>query len=155
MSFGFTIRETLVGTCQVQGVSAGREIPLTLELEWGPRDIWKWLSPVSNVRGLSACSGRAVIEGVAGPVPVEGTLDLRYLKDRTIVYDMKMDVGGKNYKFMGKKSNIWPWNLPWSHTTCYVSMTDQVTEEPYATGTVRFRLQELPAFLRSVRLVHG
>ena len=53
------------------------------------------------------------------PLPAETKVLLNsYLTEHRLRYSFEFEAQGKPHRFVGEKVNIWPWNLPTSHTTC-------------------------------------
>ena len=84
--------------------------------------------------------------------PCKGTLALLYFTDQKIRYTFEFTVDGETYRYVGEKVHIFPWNLPWSHTTCFGRLTKKETGELVSVSVVHFRYRTIPAFMASLRL---
>lgn len=101
---------------------------------------------------LHQLSGVVTVGGLCTDAPCRGTLALRYLADNTIRYDFTFEAAGKKYHYVGEKMYIWPWNLPWSHTTCYGRLTEVESGKLVSTSLTHFHLLSAPKFMASLRL---
>ena len=100
----------------------------------------------------SDLEGTVSIDGLCVDEPCRGTLALRYLTDQTLRYSFEFQVASVPYRYVGEKVHIRPWNLPWSHTTCYGRLVRSDTGELVSTSVTHFRWRSIPAFLASLRL---
>jgi hypothetical protein len=105
--------------------------------------------------------------GLCEAAPVKGELELRYFKDSTVRYRFEFAAAGRRWRYEGEKSDIRPWNLQRTHTTCRgriveigaaplecarSSRDQQVDGAPLSESVVYFDLAQLPRFLASLRL---
>ena len=153
MSLGFRVDETMSGEHEFEDRfgDPGRR-PLSFTVTWGVDDLRSYLDPRGDGFLVSNLQGTITVDGLCNEAPCTGTLELRYFKDHTIRYTIEFEVDGEPYRFVGEKMHIYPWNLPWSHTTCYGRLTRDDTGELVSTSLTHFRLIKAPAFLGSLRL---
>jgi len=151
---GFTVTEALDGEHEfAPPFGPAEKRPMGFRVTWGPRRLGPWLDPAGEQFLASDLWGSVTVDGLCREAPCAGRLELRYLRDRSIRYVFDFEVNGTPYRFAGEKVQIRPWNLPWSHTTCFGTITRRDTGQLVSTSVVRFRLRRLPAFLASFRLV--
>jgi len=119
---------------------------------WGADNVRQYLDP--RDQGFLACDleGTVTVEGLCEEAPCTGRLELRYFKDHTIRYTLEFEVDDVPYRYVGEKMHIYPWNLPWSHTTCFGRLKRADTGELISTSLTHFKLRDAPAFLASLRL---
>jgi len=150
--FGFVMDETMTGVHEFEDKygSPGKQF-MEFRVTWGPKDVLHWGNPFSS--GLiNDLGGTVTIEGLCVNAPCTGSLELRYLKDATIRYSFNFTVDGVEYHYVGEKMNIMPWNLPYSHTTCFGRLTRTDTGELVSTSLTHFRFRTSLAFAASLRL---
>lgn len=151
---GFTTTETMRGEHEfVPPFGPPGKRSMEFRITWGPKRLGPWLDPAGEQFLASDLRGSVTIDGLCREAPCAGRIELRYFWDRTIRYVFDFEAGGKPYRFAGEKACIRPWNLPWSHTTCFGTITRRDTGELVSTSVLRFRLRSLPSFLASFRLV--
>ena len=157
---GFKIREVMSGYHRFSGSwddNFGTE-PYFMEFDitWGPKNIKTWLNPSDKNFMKQPLDGYITIDGLCRNCPCDGTLTLAYHKGE-ICYEIGFILNGQLYTYVGKKTNIRPWNLPISHTTCNgttilrTSWGDRVV----SNSTLFFNFSTLPDFLKSFRLTNG
>jgi hypothetical protein len=122
------------------------------DVSWGPRDLKRFVNPFDDGFGVSELEGRVSIDFLCQDAPCRGTFHLRYFTDHTIRYDFEFDAQGRRHRFVGEKVNIWPWNLPYSHTTCFGTVVEVESGKLVSRSVTHFRLHTLPAFVASLRL---
>ncbi len=150
---GFSIEEVMSGEHEFEpGVGPEGRFPFEFHVVWGPKDLGEFLRPGSEVFMTNDLEGRISVEGLCRNVPCAGRLELRYFKDRSIRYSFEFETGGSEYRFVGEKVNIWPWNLAVSHTTCFGVITEKQSGRLVSRSVSHFRLRSLPGFLASLRL---
>ncbi len=150
---GFTVTETMRGEHEFEprfGPPGKR--PMEFRVTWGPRRLGPWLNPAGERFLASDLRGSVTADGLCRDAPCTGRLELRYFRDRTIRYVFDFEADGTLYRFAGEKACIRPWNLPWSHTTCFGTITRRDTGELVSTSVTRFRLRSLLSFRASFRL---
>jgi hypothetical protein len=150
---GFKIDEIMSGTHQfVPGCGPAGRWPLEFAVTWGPHHVTTWLDPRSDHFGLHDLQGTVTVGGLCKDAPCQGTLELSYLSDHKITYAFDFDVDGTSYHYVGEKVNIQLWNLPVAHTTCYGTLTEQVSGRLISRSVTHFRMRTLPGFVLSFRL---
>ena len=148
-SHGFRVRESMVGHHEfVDGQGPPGMLPLRFEGEWGPDRVRDWLDPRKPSFLWQEIHGTVTAGGLCGPVPFEGTLELRYFTERRIRYTLDFDVGGRAMRLVGDKENLRWWNLLVTHTTCFTTITELSSGRLVSRGTVLFRLRDLPGLMR-------
>lgn len=150
---GFRVDEVMSGEHEFEpafGLAGKR--PMEFRVTWGADRVGEWGNPFGAGFMVNDLAGTVSIQGLCEKTPCRGTLELRYFRDRTIRYTFEFAVNGTGYRYVGEKVHILPWNLPWSHTTCYGRVVDKATGELVSTSVTHFRLRTAPAFLASVRL---
>jgi len=150
---GFRIDETMAGEHEFEPRfgEPGRR-PFSFSVTWGPEDLKSFLVPGGDGFLASDLQGTIDVDGLCRGAPCSGTLQLRYFKDHTIRYTIEFEVDGVPYHFVGEKMHIYPWNLPWSHTTCFGRLTRADSGELVSTSLTHFRMRDAPSFLGSLRL---
>lgn len=152
--FGFTITETMRGEHEfVPPFGPPGKRPMEFRVTWGPKRLRTWLDSAGEQFLASDLRGSVTVDGLCREAPCAGRIELRYFRDRTIRYVFDFEAGGSPYRFAGEKAYIRPWNLPWSHTTCFGSIARTDTGQLVSTSVTRFRLRSLPSFLASFRLL--
>lgn len=119
---------------------------------WGAEDLGKFLDPGSKSFFSAFLNGTVTIDGLCMDAPMAGTLELRYVTERRIRYTFDFEAKGKAYHFVGEKVNILPWNLLFSHTTCFGRLTEKKTGKLVSTSVTFFKLASALKFLASFRL---
>ncbi len=150
---GFKMDEVMTGLHEFEPRfgPAGKR-PMEFRVTWGPRHLTEWSNPSGNHFMINDMKGSVTIDGLCYFEPCTGSLELRYFKDQTIRYAFTFEADGGTYQYVGEKVNIYPWNLFWSHTTCFGRLTRQETGELVSTSVTHFRFRTAPAFMASFRL---
>jgi hypothetical protein len=149
---GFAMDEIMTGTHEFEprfGPPGKRH--MEFRVTWGPNDLGAWINPAGDRFMLNDLEGTVTVDGLCYFTPCRGTLALRYFKDQTIRYAFEFTVHDEPYLFVGEKVHIYPWNLPWSHTTCFGRITRKETGELVSTSVTHFRLRTSLDFVRSLR----
>lgn len=150
---GFRMNEVMTGSHKFE---PGFGTPVTHFMEfrvtWGTKNIADWVKRSSKNFLVNFLEGTVTIEGLCRNAPCQGTLALRYFSDHSIRYTFTFEVKKVRYRFVGEKVNIMPWNLPWSHTTCFGRLTEVKSGRLVSTSVTHFRLRDVPAFLASLRV---
>ena len=151
---GFTITETMSGHHEFEPECGpeGRR-PMEFRVRWGAPELLEYLNPKSGRFLISDLEGTVTIDGLCLEAPCRGRFELRYFSDQTIRYTFEFDANGTTYEYAGHKVNIWPWNLPFSHTTCFGTIKEQRSGKLVSRSVVYFKLWALPGFLASLRPV--
>ncbi len=155
-SIGFRMQEVMRGTHEFEpGCGPPGRHPMELRVTWGPERLERWLSPASGEFMTQPLEGAVTVGGLCENAPCEGRLELRYRGEHRIRYDFEFEADGRRYRYVGEKVNIRPWNLPFSHTTCFGRVTEAGTGRLVSTSTTIFELESLPGFLLSFRLTRA
>lgn len=131
---------------------------LSFRVTWGTDDLRPWLRWGAESFMRNTLQGTLDADGLGWGLPCEGALLLRYLDEHLLRYnlDFQARVGQeeapRRLQLVGEKVDIQAWNLPVSHTTCFVRIVDPSEGRLISTGVVFFRLRTLGAFLGSFRL---
>ena len=150
---GFTMDEVMTGTHRFEPKFGppGRR-PMEFRVTWGPKNITDWMNPAGDKFMLNDMEGTVTIDGLCDAAPCKGSLALRYFKDQTIRYSFDFDVDDVAYSYVGEKVNILPWNLAWSHTTCFGRLTKKETGELVSISVTYFRMRTSLSFMASMKL---
>jgi hypothetical protein len=144
----FAITETMSG--RHTPVASGRDQPFAFEVTWGPERVRDWADPRSDRFLWNPLRGRVQAGGLFPWSPCAGSLSLDYARGRIVyTFDAETDTG--TVRFHGEKVNIRPWNLAFSHTTCFGTLTELESQRLLSRVVVRFRLRDLPRFAGSLR----
>ncbi len=152
-SVGYRMDEVMTGFHEFapgQGEPGRR--PMEFRVTWAAPDVTQTLNPVSSEFLRHELVGDVSIAGLCEAAPCRGTLDLRYFRDQSIRYAFDFTAKGRSFHYVGDKVNILPWNLPWSHTTCFGRLTDNDTGALVSSSVTFFRLRTAFEFLGSFRL---
>ena len=151
---GFRMTEVMTGQHEfAHGQGPEGERFMEFVVDWGTRDLKAWLDPSNACFMFNELSGVVTIEGLCDNSPCSGSLELLYFTEASIRYTFYFQTYDMLYKYVGQKTNIKPWNLPWSHTTCQGILTRLDTGKVVSTSVTHFRLRTIPAFLRSFRFL--
>ena len=162
MSLGFRIDETMTGHHTfdsdfklIDPYFPRRKLFMEYHITWGPDDILKWLNPLGDEFMTQPLKGYITVEGLCKNCPCEGTLTLAYHRGE-ICYDIRFEYNGRRFHYVGKKTNIRPWNLLISHTTCRGTTTLKTLFRDWeiSRSTVNFKLSSLWDFVKSFRFVN-
>ncbi len=148
----FRITETMAG--RHTAVDGGKDQPFAFEVTWGPRQLRDWANPLSERFLWNELAGRVRADGLFDWTPCTGSLSLDYARGR-VVYTFDAEVAGRPVRFHGEKVNIRPWNLAFSHTTCFGTLVDLESGRLLSRVVVSFRLRDLPRFAASLRWGRG
>jgi hypothetical protein len=151
---GFHMNEVMTGYHQFEpdfGEPGHRA--MEFRVRWGTKEMLRWLNPTGDGFMVSELEGTVTIDGLCDAAPCVGSLALRYFSDQTLRYTFDFEAGGAPYHFVGEKVWLRPWNLPWSHTTCFGRVTRKDDGVLVSTSVTRFRFRTAPAFLLSFRPV--
>lgn len=149
---GFRMDEIMVGTHRF--ADSEDERPMLFHLSWGHPRPAIFYNPFSPEFLCARARGVITVDGLVHKADCSGNLKLLYFSGGKIRYELDFsDDQGKAYHYLGEKVNIRPWNLHRSHTTCYGTITEHDTGKVVSNSVIRFPLSELPAFLKSFRLL--
>ncbi len=150
---GFQMDELMQGEHEFEadyGVE-GKQ-PMHFNVTWGTSQLLEWLNPFSESFMLNDLEGTVTIGGLCEDAPCQGTLALQYFSKQKIRYTFEFEVEGQRYEFIGEKRNIYPWNLPYSHTCCFGELRLKESGDLVSTSITHFKLDTLPAFIKSFQL---
>jgi hypothetical protein len=150
---GFAMDEVMTGTHEFEpkfGPPGKRK--MEFRVTWGPKRLDEWINPSGERFLLNDMEGTVTVDGLCYFTPCRGNLALRYFKDHTIRYTFEFAVDDDEYLYVGEKVHIYPWNLLWSHTTCFGRITKKETGELVSTSVTHFRLRTSLDFMASMRL---
>ena len=149
---GMKVDEIMVGTHYFANGDVRRR-PLIFSLTWGNKSLLRFLNPLSPEFLSSEAKGMITVDGLVNKADCSGTLKLMYFQGRKIRYELEFqDDGGRRYRYVGEKVNIWPWNLHKTHVTCYGTIKEIATDMEISRSVVHFPLRELVPFALSARL---
>ncbi len=151
---GFKINEVMSGEHEFQsGFGPEGKFPMEFRVTWGTANLSEWLNPVGKKFMTSELHGTVTIGGLCENANCDGYLQLRYFKDQKIRYFFTFEVNGKAYEYTGEKKQIYPWNLPYSHTTCFGVLKKKGENDIISKSVTHFHPDSMPEFLKSLELV--
>jgi hypothetical protein len=154
--FGFHVDEVMTGTHQFEpGFGAPGQHPMEFRVTWGTDDARTWFDPSSDKFMVNELHGTVTIDGLCHEAPCTGSLELRYFTERSIRYTFEFEANGICHRYVGEKVNIWPWNVLWTHTTCYGRTIEVDSGKLVSTAVLYFRLRTMPGFVGSLRFMHA
>jgi hypothetical protein len=150
---GFQMREVMTGHHEFEPGQGepGRHF-MEFRVNWGTDHLRDWANPTGDRFMVNELEGTVTVEGLVQNAPCRGTLEMRYFTEGSIRYTFEFTVGDTVYQYVGRKVHIRPWNLPWSHTTCFGRLTKKETGELVSISLTHFRLRTALSFLGSFRL---
>ena len=155
-NFGFQIEEVMTGEHVFEpGMGPEGTHHFEFKVSWGPEDFLSWINPQSHNFLTHPLHGTITAGGLCHQVPCQGSMKLAYFSEQKIRYNFDFQVGGTEYQYLGEKVNIWPWNLPFSHTTCFGTVVEKETGKLISRSVTYFKIHTTPSFLASFRLVPG
>jgi short-subunit dehydrogenase len=150
---GFRIEEVMSGEHEfMPGFGTAGKQPMEFTVSWGPSNIIEWLNPVSDQFFRNELQGTVSIGGLCELAPCTGYLELRYLRRQQIKYFFTFEANGKTYEYSGVKPQIYPWNLPYSHTTCLGELREAGKKEIVSRSVTHFHWDTMQQFLKSLHL---
>ncbi|MEA2102174.1 MAG: hypothetical protein U9P80_06325 [Thermodesulfobacteriota bacterium] len=154
---GFKVDEIMVGTHRfVSGKGTEGEQPLHFSITWGNKNLLEFLNPFSDEFLFSRVRGFITVKGLVDRADCEGSLHLMYFNGRKIRYELDFTADdGKAYRYVGEKTNIWPWNIYRTHRTCYGTVTPVSSGDRISDSVVYFPYREAIGFVLSARLCTG
>ena len=151
---GFQIHEVMSGEHEfVEGSGPEGKRPMEFHADWGPKNMVDFMNPASDKFLLADLTGTVTVDGLCENMPCKGTLQLRYFQDQKIRYTFDFSVDGVAYQYVGEKQQIYPWNLPYSHTTCFGEIKNLKTGKVISKSITHFDMATLPEFLGTFKLV--
>ena len=149
---GFLIDETMSGVHEFEpGFGPSGILPMEFKVTWGARDLVQWLNPNGDHFMTVDLEGTVTVDGLCQLAPCQGKLALKYFDERKIRYTFTFTIDGREYRYVGEKVNIRPWNLPVSHTTCFGTLTEVATGKLVSKSVTHFRMRTVPEFAASLR----
>ncbi|HRP68159.1 MAG TPA: SDR family oxidoreductase [Turneriella sp.] len=151
---GFIIHEVMTGEHEfTEGFGGKGKHEFFFEADWGVDNLIDFLNIADNSKFLvSTLRGTVTVGGFCQNVPMQGTIELRYLQEQKIRYTFEFEVSGERYRYIGEKRDIYPWNLLYSHTTCFGTVTKLSTGEVVSNSVTHFLMESLPQFLGSLSI---
>ena len=162
---GFQADEVMTGTHHFEDLGnygqPKEDLTMEFRVSWGPKDMVKFIKDLFTGKpAIAELKGVVDIGGLCQFSPVRGTLELRYFVDATLQYDFFFSSVGRDFHFIGRKTNLRLWNLHRTHTTCYgelywIGGPDSIFGKGIlvSRSVTYFRLRTVPAFLASFKLV--
>lgn len=152
---GFCMDEIMSGDHEFVDEERKKEgkLPMEFKVTWGAESLTDWMNPFNPEFMTNTLEGTVTIGGLCEDTPCEGVLELRYFDQQKIRYTFDFEVDGEDYRFVGEKRNIYPWNLPYSHTCCFGELRKADTNELISNSITHFRWETLPEFLGSFQLL--
>lgn len=83
----------------------------------------------------------------------ERYMEIDYFDQHRIQYYFEFDVKGKRYRYIGEKTNIKPWNLLYTHTTCFGTLVEVTSGKLVSSSVTYFKAYMIPKFLTSFRII--
>jgi len=154
-SVGFTMDEVMDGEHHfINGAGPQGEFPFSFQLNWGTENVEEFFDFSDKDSFMVAnCTGTINVGGLEENVPCQGTLALKYISDQKLIYTLFFRTSnGKEYKYVGEKINLRPWNLHKTHTTCYGTIWEKDSNKEISKSTVHFRMNTIVDFVSSFRL---
>ncbi|MFP4475027.1 MAG: hypothetical protein ACLFOY_05670 [Desulfatibacillaceae bacterium] len=150
---GFTIDEIMEGWHEFEpGIGPGGRKPFLFFATWGPRNVKPWINPQSPDFMRQPLEGWVTMGDVCEKAPCRGSLALNYFRGHSIRYEFDFAADGVDYRYVGEKVNIMPWNLPVSHTTCFGTIKEVEGGRLVSRSVTYFKLWRTPQFMASFRL---
>ena len=150
---GFRVAEEMVGTHQFEpGCGPQGRLPMRFLVSWGASHVGQFVNPFSGRAGVAELEGVVTVAGLCTDAPCRGSLELRYVTEQSIRYAFELEAQGTLYRYVGQKVNIWPWNLPVSHTTCFGTLVEAETGRLVSRSVTHFPLLSTARFMASFRL---
>ncbi len=149
---GFQMEEVMSGEHEFVTGKQGK-LPMEFKVVWGAESLIDWANPFEEGFMCNSLNGTVTIGGLCENIPCSGRLELKYFTEQKICYTFYFEVAGAAYEFVGEKRNIYPWNLPYSHTCCFGELRKVGSTEVISNSITHFHLDTLPAFLGSFELI--
>lgn len=150
---GFRIDEVMSGSHTFEpGCGPAGRLPMEFRVTWGHPHLAKFANPLDDQFGKAELAGTVSIDFLCQDTPCQGTFELNYLSEHTIRYQFEFDANKVRFRYVGEKVNIWPWNLPVSHTTCFGTLIEVATGKLISRSVVHFRMSTMLPFVASFRL---
>jgi hypothetical protein len=151
---GFAIDEVMTGEHEFEpGFGPPGRHALEFRVTWGAKNLGAFLDPRKPGFLRADLEGHITVGGLCEDAPCQGVIEMRYFTDHAIEYRFDFEVDGRPYRFVGRKVNIRPWNLPVSHTTCFGTLVHRDRGLLVSRSVTFFRLRRLLEFMASLRLI--
>ncbi len=153
-AFGFRIDEVMSGEHEFEERfgPVGKH-PMEFKVRWGTDNFKEWIDPKGEKFLMNHLHGTVKIEELCDETPCTGQLQLRYFKGRKILYSFTFTVDGTEYEYVGIKRNILPWNLLYTHTTCFGKLYLKENHTLISRSVTHFHLDTMRDFVQSMRFV--
>lgn len=150
---GFKMDEVMTGDHEFEPGSGpeGKQI-FEFRVTWGAPSAVAFFNPTSGSFFEADLEGTVTVGGLCERATCNGKLELKYFTEHKIRYTFDFEVDGTDYHFVGEKVNIWPWNLPVSHTTCFGTLQESKSGKLISRSVTFFKMHTAPKFLGSFRL---
>lgn len=149
---GFRMDEVMTGWHEFEpGCGGPGRAPFEFDVSWGPSDLFSWANPTHPEFLTQPLWGTVTAGGLCFKSPCKGSLEFRYLKDRSIRYVFDFEVAGVRYQYQGAKLDLLPWNLHITHTTAFGTITELDSGRLVSRSVVHFKLHRALPFLASLR----
>lgn len=153
-NLGFKMDELMQGEHEFkEGFGEVGKQRMHFKVTWGTHQLLEWLNPFSEDFMVNDLEGTVTIGGLCEDAACKGKLELKYFSEQKIRYTFDFEVDGVDYVFVGEKRNIYPWNLPYSHTCCFGELRLKETGELVSESITHFRFDTIPDFIKSFQLV--
>ena len=149
---GFELWEVMSGEHEFVDGPAGK-LPFEFQIDWGAASIVDFLNPFDEQFLSNRLSGTVTIGGLCTAAPCTGRLDLNYFSEQKIRYTFDFEVAGTMYQYIGEKRNIYPWNILYSHTTCFGELRIKETRQLISTSITHFHWDTLWTSAKSFKIV--
>ena len=150
---GFSIDELMIGDHEfTEGSGPEGRLPFHFRVNWGVDSLAKWSNPFEESFLINDLEGTISIGGMKEDIPCKGKLELKYFDEQKIRYTFDFKIGAKAYEYVGEKRQIYPWNLPYSHTTCFGVVKEKKSGKVISNSITHFQLEDLPEFVKSLKL---
>ena len=150
---GFRIDEVMSGTHTFEpGCGPTGRLPMQFRVTWGHPHLAAFANPLGDQFGRATLDGTVSIDFLCQDAPCQGSFELKYLSEHAIRYTFEFEANGNRYRYVGEKVNIWPWNLPVSHTTCFGTLVEAASGKLISRSVLHFRMSTMLPFVASLRL---
>ncbi len=149
---GFKVWEVMSGEHEFTKGKKGK-LPFEFKVDWGPKSIIDFLNPFEEEFFCNDLEGTVTVGGLCEDAPCKGRLELKYFSEQKIRYTFDFEVDGQAYEYLGEKRNIYPWNIPYSHTTCFGELRKSGSDKVISESITHFHWDTLMTSLGSFELV--
>ncbi len=150
---GFEMDETMEGEHSFEpGFGTDGKKRMNFRVTWGTTNLFEWMNPLNEQFMVNELNGKVTVDGLCENTVCRGKLELKYFTEQKIRYTFEFEANNRIYVFVGEKRNIYPWNLPYSHTCCFGELKDKETNELVSKSITHFDLSSIPEFLGSLRV---